>query len=120
MTSAPRWGLVCRKQLIPKKLLSQAPSPALGDPSEGALCEQRGPSASHQLWGDRHGLNGRVSLRKALGRRTHLPALLSKNVLNVGDETQGENKILQDHEGVGLGVRGEGNSFFPNFLADCN
>lgn len=45
--------------------------------------------------------SGQGQPEEALGRRS-LPALLSKNVLNIGEQTQGENKILQDHEGVGL------------------
>lgn len=112
-----------QKELVPKKLLHQpGPCSAPGAPSEGAL-RTKGPLlsfSSSPAEGRQTQAHGRVSLRKTLGRRTHLPPLLSKNVLNKGDQTQGENKILQEHEGVGLGLKGEGNSFFPNFLVDCN
>lgn len=110
MTSAQRWGLVCRKQLVPKKLLDQ-PGP----------CSARPPAQPlHPLLLISYGELHTQAHGRALGRRTHLPALLSKNVLNTGDQTKGENKILQDHGGAGWEVRGERNSLFPNFLVDCN
>lgn len=59
MSSAHRWGLVCRKQLLPQKLLQQpglCPARALcqhgiaalakGDPPEQAPCELRGSCSS--------------------------------------------------------------------------
>lgn len=120
-----------QKELVPKKLLYQAGPCSAGPPPLPqvtplkGLCVNKGappqlhPLSSSPAEGRQTQAHGRVSLSKALGRGTHLPALLSKNVLNI-DQTQGENKILQDREGVGLGVKGEGSSFFPNYLVDCN